>query len=131
MAYDLHIERPAASSDSEPGPITLTEWRAAVSVIDGVRIATGLIHTITNPKTGEQISFPISEGDAEVYFPDQKAWHLVFRWRDGSAIFTARIRPGGGSPVWVAAAALAAHLLAVIRGDEGEIYDLSSGQIIQ
>src|SRR5438552_1468230 len=33
-------------------------------------------------------------------------------------------------PVWAAAVALASHLDAVIRGDEGEIYDLQTGEIV-
>jgi hypothetical protein len=33
-------------------------------------------------------------------------------------------------PVWQIAAALASHLDAIIRGDEGEIDDLNTGKVI-
>ena len=41
----------------------------------------------------------------------------------------ARFETGDSSdPVWVASVALASRLRAVIRGDEGEIYDLLTGK---
>jgi hypothetical protein len=80
MAYNLHIERRGASSDLDLIPISLEEWQTAISIIDGVRLFTGKAHTIANPKTGELISFPKSDGDAEIFFPAEKRWHLVFRW---------------------------------------------------
>jgi hypothetical protein len=72
-----------------------------------------------------------TEGDAEVWFPRDGQWHRVFRWWEGSAAFSARYEPGDAShPVWVAAVKLASHLGAVIRGDDGEMYDLQTGQVI-
>ena len=122
MAYDLHIER--------AGAIPLAEWQAAVSATDGVRLFAAQAHTITNPKTGEVISIPKRDGDAEVLFPADKNWHPVFFWRDGSAVFTARLQPGDRfHPVWAAAVSLAKNLAAVIRGDDGEVYDLETGKI--
>jgi len=71
------------------------------------------------------------EGDAEVYFPKDGKWVPVFRWTGESASFAARFEPGDVShPVWKTAVALASRLAAVIRGDEGEIYDLETGEIV-
>ena len=124
MAYDLHIER------VDESPIALSEWQAAVEATEGVRLCSAAAHTITNPKTGEVISMGAREGDAEVFFPDSGKWHSVFRWRGESAIFAARFDPTETShPAWKAAVALAAPLRAVIRGDEGEIYDLRTGEV--
>jgi hypothetical protein len=131
MAYDLHIERMGDAPDSEPTPIPLADWSAAVAATDGVRLFAAQAHTVTNPKTGEVISIPTHQGDAEVLFPDTGQWHSVFRWRGGSAVFAGRLDPGDTShPVWAAAVALASRLSAVIRGDEGEIYDLQTGEIV-
>jgi hypothetical protein len=57
---------------------------------------------------------------------------LQFYWHDGSATIPARrLQPGVTSnPVWVAAVELASYLGAVIRGDEGEVYDLRTGNAI-
>lgn len=126
MAYDLRIERLAGSPDTDPTPILLGEWSAAVAATEGVRLFAADAHTITNPKTGEVISIPIRQGDAEVFFPDTGQWHSVFRWRGGSAAFTGRFDPGDSShPVWAIAIALASRV-----GDEGEIYDLQTGEIV-
>src|SRR6266516_2740682 len=123
MAYDLHIER------EEERPIAVSEWRAAVEAIDGVRLFAAAAHTITNPKTGEVISIGARDGDAEVLFPGGE-WVSVFRWRGKSAAFTARFDPTETShPAWRAAVALATCLGAVIRGDEGELYDFQTGEV--
>ncbi|HEY3763259.1 MAG TPA: hypothetical protein VGN23_16045 [Verrucomicrobiae bacterium] len=122
MAYDLHIECAER--------ILLADWKAAISAADGVRLVATQAHTVTNPKTGEVIGIPMHEGDAEVFFATDKKWYPVFCWRDGSAVFAARFQSGDRShPVWVAAASLAKHLAAVIRGDNGEIYDLDTGKV--
>ena len=123
MAYDLHIER------TEDLPIALSEWHAAVAATEGVRLFAATAHTITNPRTGEVISIGAREGDTEVLFPEGK-WHSVFRWRGHSAVFAARFEPTDTShPVWKAAVYLATHLGAVIRGDEGEVYDFQTGEV--
>jgi hypothetical protein len=122
MSYDLHIERASHQ------PIALSEWRAAVESIAGVRMFAASAHTITNPATGEVISAETCNGDAEVLFPEGE-WHCAFRWRGKSAAFAARFVPTETShPVWKAAVALATGLGAVIRGDEGEIYDVWTGE---
>ena len=131
MAYDLHIERIGDGPDSDATPIPLADWSAAVAATEGVRLFAAPSHTITNPKTGEVISIPAREGDTEVLFADSGQWHAVFRWRGDSAVFAGRFDPGDAShPVWAAAVALASRLGAVIRGDEGEIYDLQTGEIV-
>jgi hypothetical protein len=109
----------------------LSEWQAAVSVAEGVRLFNAPAHTITNSKTGEVISVPVRDGDAEVFFPTENKWYSVFTWFEGSASFAGRFEPGDKShPVWVAAISLAARLGAVIRGDDGEIYDLETGKVV-
>lgn len=132
MAYELHIERFPINERGEATPIPLHDWKAALSATKGVRLCSSGAHTITNPKTAEVISVPKRDGDAEVYFSDEGGWHPVFRWFNGAAHVNARFEPGDLShPVWVAAAALASELSAVIRGDDGEVYDLKTGQVIQ
>ena len=81
--------------------------------------------------TGQVISIPRRDGDADVYFSDERVWYPVFRWFNGAAHVNARFEPGDSShPVWVAAVALATRLGAVIRGDDGEVYDLQTGAVI-
>jgi hypothetical protein len=64
-----------------------------------------------------------------VLFSDGE-WISVFRWRGESAAFTARFDPTKTShPAWRAAVALATRLGAVIRGDEGELYDFQTGEV--
>jgi hypothetical protein len=130
MAYELHIERLPLNDEGEATPIPLEDWKAALSATEGVRLCPPGANTITNPKTGEVISIPRRDGDAEVYFPDEQTWRPVFRWFEGAASVNARFDPGDAShPVWVAAVALATQLGAVIRGDDGEVYDLQTGDV--
>jgi hypothetical protein len=123
MAYDLHIER------ADETPIPSSEWRAAIEATEGVRLFAAAAHTITNPKTGELVSIGARDGDAEVLFLAGE-WVSVFRWRDGSAVFTTRFDPTETThPAWRAAVALATRLGAVIRGDAGELYDFQTGEV--
>lgn len=122
MTYKLHIERTS-------GEIPLEEWKAAVAATGGVRLHSGEFATVV--ATGEVIRINSQDGDAEVYFPKQRAWHIVFRWFRGAASFTPVRPPGDVSyPAWKAAAALASHLQAVIRSDSGEVFDLKTGKEI-
>jgi len=124
MAYCLHIER------KRRAPIKLAEWQAAVEKTEGVRISYATAHTGINPQTGEVLRMQANEGDTEVYFPDEQEWQSIFRWNGKSAIFASRFELTETShPIWKAAAGLAMHLGAVIRGDEGEVYDLETGNI--
>jgi len=124
MAYCLHIER------EKRLPIQLAEWQAAVEKTEGVRISYVAARTGINPQTGEVLRMQANDGDAEVYFPDEHEWQSIFRWNGKSAIFAARFDTTDTShPIWKSAAELATHLGAVIRGDEGEVYDLQNGNI--
>lgn len=124
MAYYLHIE-----GQTRP-PIELSEWRAAVEALEGVRLFAAAAHTVINPKTDEVISIGAREGDTEVFFSDTDEWHSIFRWRGDSAVFAPQFDPTETShPTWRAAVALATHLGAVIRGDEGEVYDFETGEV--
>src|SRR5262245_14741591 len=73
-----------------------------------------------------------NEGDAEVFFPSDDRWYPVFTWFEGSASFAVRLDPADASnPVWAVGVSLATRLGAVIQGDEGELYDLRTGQLIR
>ena len=125
MAYDLHIERTRGGQETGQTPISFKEWCQAVAAVEGVRLSAADGHTTTNPVTGEVITLGARRGDAEVYFPEDSKWHWVFRWLGGSAAFSVRFEPGDKTnPAWSAAVALALHLNAAIRGDDGEIYPL-------
>lgn len=124
MAYDLRIERDKGL------PIALDEWHEAIKSTEGVRIFADVAQTVSNPKNGNVISINARNGDAEVLFPDG-VWRSVFRWRGAAAVFVARFDPTETShPVWRSAVAMANRLNAMIRGDEGEIYDLKTGEVI-
>jgi sugar (pentulose or hexulose) kinase len=124
MGYSLHIELP---NDEE---LDLEEWLEAVSETDGARPAGAGGHQAVNPATGETIAIAGSEGDVEVYDPDEDAWHPVLHWNDrrGRASMNSRALPIVGGelvgPVGEVVKALAMRLGAQIRGDEGEIYPL-------
>ena len=103
-----------------------------MAATEGVRLFAAQAHTAANPKTGEIMSVRANVGDVEVYFADSDRWHAAIYWHEGSAALPARrLQPGDTSnPVWVAAVKLALYLGAVIRGDEGEVYDLKTGEAI-
>jgi hypothetical protein len=133
MAYDLHIERLGEDKDGESIPIPLEEWKTAVAATPGVRLPAPGVRQETAPD-GSTFNLPIQDGDVEVLFPDKNEWEYVFRWRKsiGTAAFNSRsFDPGDSShPVWAAAVAIASRLHASIRGDDGESYDLETGEII-
>jgi hypothetical protein len=129
VGYDLHIERKGADLESDPVAIPLPEWQAAISTTAGVRPAVERAATFTNPQTGDLVSIGMGEGAAEVFFPGDSKWHPAFSWRRGSVVFSAPFEPGDLShPVWAAAVALASRLGAVVRGDDGEVYDRHDGK---
>lgn len=133
MAYALHIERFDELSGEER-PYSLVEWKAAVATVPGVRLFEGAAYTVTNPATGESIRFPVHECDAEVFFPSDQTWYPVFKrhTRSGTVSFNARFEPGDRTnPIWASAVALACELGAKIRGDEGETYDLPTGELVR
>ena len=129
MSYELHIEQLGQNKHGEAFPIPLDAWKAAVSATPGVRLCAPGIRKMTYPH-GASINFSIQNGDLEVYFPEKEAWEPVFHWRKGSASVNASFDPGDSSdPVWTAMVALASRLGATIRGDDGECYDLQTGEI--
>lgn len=129
MPYHLDIEKQEQNKFGLPEPISMEDWKRAVSKLEGVRLCSPKVLTAKNPKTGAEINILRGDGDAEVYFPAEKIWHRVFRWGRGSARFTVTFTPGDLShPVWVAAAALASSLGVVIRGEKSEIYNLRTGK---
>lgn len=131
MAYELHIERLSQGGEGKRILIPLDEWKSALSATKGVRLSPPGENTITNPNTGETICIQRRDGDAEIDFANDRTWQPAIRWFDGVAHVNARFEPGDSSePVWTAAVTLALRLDAVIRGDEGEIYDLQTGEVI-
>ncbi|HWY30674.1 MAG TPA: hypothetical protein VNX46_07980, partial [Candidatus Acidoferrum sp.] len=128
MPYMLRITKKERDEFGLAESIPLADWKNAVSAIEGVRLRPPRMRTGTNPKTGEVINIMAGDGDVEVYFPDERVWHQVFRWGRGSAKFTVKFKLGDLSqPAWVAAVALASRLGVAIRGENGEFYDLQTG----
>jgi hypothetical protein len=121
MGYDLHIERTGTDRDSEPTAIPLEDWKAALSLTEGVRLL----------RDRTALSIATRDGDAEVLWVDDGQWRPAFSWSRGSVKFSGHLEPGDRAhPVWAAAVGLATRLGAVIRGDEGEIYDLETGHVV-
>ena len=122
VAYALHINREK--------PISLSEWKEAVSRTQGVRLEADGVNAI-NPKTGETISIAGNPGDVAVLFSTKKwlglgkeeQWQICIRFFEGRATFKATEDiESPKNPVHVAAATLAKELGAQINGDEGETY---------
>jgi hypothetical protein len=131
MGYALHIERRGKDPGAEPVAIPLADWKAALSQTEGVRPLADREVRTTNPKTGQVISIGTRDGDAEVLWADDGQWRPAFSWGRGSVTFSGHLTPGDRAhPVWAAAVRLAASLGAVIRGDDGEVYDLETGEIV-
>lgn len=128
MAYEIHLKRVNDSGELSDGePITLSEWKAAVENLENVRLSSEDI-VMTNPSTGDVIRIPNSDGDAEVFFPEESKWKRVYRWREGRITF--RGLPDFNNPddtVRQTTRLLAAILNARIIGDGGggggELYD--------
>ena len=131
MAYDLHIERIPKNKRAKAIPIPLGEWKAAVAATPGVRLCAPGLRRMTFPG-GAALNVPIQDGDLEVFFPGEENWQSVFNWSKGAASFKVQFDPGDAShPVWAAAVDLASRLGAAIRGDDGETYNLQSGEIVE
>jgi hypothetical protein len=123
MAYELHIERPN-------GEIALAEWKLAIAGIDGVKPYSG-DGTIRNPKTGELIQLANTEAGAEFYAPGDRELLSFFIWHHGRISFKPKLAAGEISDhLWQAATTLASRLHAVIRGDQGELYDFKTGKAL-
>jgi len=71
---------------------------------------------VKNPRTGAEIRLLSTEGDVEIYFANEKRWNMVFRWRDGTALF----KTSSATPeILKVAFALASILGAEITDDDG------------
>ncbi|MGY4398326.1 hypothetical protein ACVWZA_003532 [Sphingomonas sp. UYAg733] len=121
MAYSIHIVRHDKAGNREP--IEVREWVAAVSALDGVRLASSDV-TASNPVSGENIVIKRDDADAELHDEQQNAWLPVFRWSEhGSVSFNAPSDfDEATSRVRMVAGELARNLSAELVGDEGEFY---------
>jgi len=123
MAYELHIGKRQAE-------MRLDDWKSAVERLEGVRLVSQE-HSITNPATDEVITLPYRDGDTEVFCTLDGIRRPAFTWYNGNASFRANFSPGDlSNPVWRAAVALARTLEAAVWGDNGELYDLDTGDVI-
>jgi hypothetical protein len=128
MGYNLHIE---CWSDSSRVDMTLEEWKSAVARVDGIRLQTSDT-TLSNPAKPEQmIRMPLREGSVEVHLSSDDSWAPAITWRKGRATFGAPQVMDTTDPAWAAATTLAGLLGAKICGDEGEFYDLATGDVIE
>lgn len=112
MTYRLHIEREA--------PIALEEWRAIVDADPELKHDEGATR-ISNPATGEEIGIAGQVGTAAMCVKGQ--WVRVFSWSRGKVSFKAPLVTSPPDLVMAEAWKVANMLAAVVRGDEGEIYD--------
>jgi hypothetical protein len=115
MDYELHIVR--RLEDGKTSPITLDEWHAAVSVVPGIRMATGDVE-VRNPTTGAVIRIPSKGGDAEIEVAGE--WRRSLYWSRGKN--SMRASAYELSPIRTAVQRLAPELKVLVEGDEGELY---------
>lgn len=120
MGYGIHVER----REGEP-PITLAEWIAAVERAPSARIQTGVA------TLGRGITYTPGPGDTELYFADEGKWHPVFHCHEiepGEARIGTRATALEEPVVLAFLRHVTAELGAIVRGDEGEEYDLATGE---
>jgi hypothetical protein len=115
LAYDLHLVR--RLEDGKTCPITLDEWQAAVSVVPGIRVATGDVE-VRNPSTGAVIRMPNMGGDAEIEVGGE--WRRSLYWSRGK--ISMRAAAYETNTVRDVVQRLARELKASVAGDEGELY---------
>lgn len=119
MAYMIHITR-----GTDTARIALEEWVAAVERISGVRLADG-DYTVRLPETGQTFVLRNNGGDAELHFAHVGEWRRVFRWDEESVQFVGTEEFGADPACQLrsVARALATELGAVVRGEDGRIFD--------
>lgn len=129
MGYDLHLRRGDPESPGERLPISLDEWLAAAQATPGVRLSSKAEHRLGPP--GHELVLRAREGDAELR-AENGEFFPAFRWSEGAITFSSRCVDSfdRSDPGWAAAVALAHQLDAEIVGDEGERYDLETGEVI-
>lgn len=131
MIHACYFERDDARSH-----LTLAEWRAAVSVVPGVRLAPSPKHELGHwigywvnsaGEAGHQFhDLPDRAEDAEVYLPGEGRWRRAFyrhkQPEPDFGVVTFESIPetlaGEPHPVWVAARALAHLLGAEVVGED-------------
>lgn len=114
MAYELHIEIPEEE-------VEIDEWIEAIELIENIKIDSS-DNEITNPLTGETVTFPGNEGDVAVNIDGN--WIKCIGFRRGRGSFNARPEiEAPSNPVRNAAAMIAKTLGAQIVGGEGEVYN--------
>jgi hypothetical protein len=123
MAYMIHITRDVDGLESVQD-IPIEDWVNAVSRIDGVRLAEG-DYSVRLPETGQVFVMRNNGGDAELHFPHTGEWRRVFRWDVDGIQFVGTEEFGSDSACQLrsVARALAAALGAVMRGEDGRIFD--------
>lgn len=118
MSYTIYIERHAEE------PINPAEWRDAVTASTAFRLQSRGTLTITNPQTGEQISRPLHQNDAEYLDVASQTWSVTLFWSDEGRVRTDGPRDfdNPSNAYRIALVALAASLKASVVGEEGEVY---------
>jgi hypothetical protein len=106
MGYEVHVGRAGGMS------ISASEWGSAIASIDGVR----------KTRDGAEVLFA-TDG--------QNEWIDCIGFNGHSASCKAVFFPGDASnPVWNVMCQLTRALGAQLTGDEGEIYNLDTGEVI-
>ena len=123
MAYMIHITRDVDGLESVQD-IPIEDWVNAVSRIDGVRLAEG-DYSVRLPETGQVFVMLNNGGDAELHIPQTGEWRRVFRWDAEGIQFvgTEEFRSDPACQLRSVARALAGTLGAVMRGEDGRIFD--------
>jgi hypothetical protein len=133
MPYEYYIQQVQPDSPDEFAKIPLAKWKKAVEITEGVRLFALTEQRLTVPGGGTMV-MPVSSGSAEVFFPEDAIWILVFRWdsRRGSVSFNANGVDFGNplDPVWQVVTQLIKVLNASVYGSEGEQYNLETGKPI-
>ncbi len=120
MPYEIHIERALNNDSSDDNAISVDQWRAVVNEIDGLRLAASDIK-VTNPHSGETLSYHGNDDDAEMLIDGQ--WTPVFRWTgDGISFNAPPSFDNPDDPIRLLAINVANKLNASVFGDEGEEY---------
>jgi hypothetical protein len=123
MSYFIYIER-------DNSPISLEEWKHAVSKIEGVKLHAEPIEAI-NPSTNQLISISSVEGTVAVLFKSggflgfasSEEWVPAIQYQNGRAYIKATEEiENKKNPIRNAVSKIAQALSATIRGEEGEEY---------
>ena len=120
MAYAIHVRR----RDEDAG-ITLEEWLAAVAASPSARIMT------TPLDLGRGVMLSPAPGDVELFSAKEQRWIPVFQGTvlDDNELYISTRAEALESPEVLAFLCHAKTMLdAVVTGDDGEEYDVTTGQ---